>query len=144
MLPNYYASTVYPDKIRRVKFFDEENQKYIVVFTNNFELKAEDIAQLYRYRWKIELFFRWIKQHLKIKSFWGTSINAVKIQVYIAIITYTLVSIIKSKLKLEKSTYEILQILGFSLIDKTSINELLTNQDYQNVKELNSNQLNIF
>ena len=144
MLPNYYASTVYPDKIRRVKFFDEENQKYIVVFTNNFELKSEDIAQLYRYRWKIELFFRWIKQHLKIKSFWGTSINAVKIQIYIAIITYTLVSIIKSKLKLEKSTYEILQILGFSLIDKTSINELLTNQNYQNVKELHSNQLNIF
>ena len=143
-LPNFYSSIDYPDKIRRVKFFDEENRKYIVVLTNNFILKAEDIALLYRYRWKVELFFRWIKQHLKIKSFWGTSVNAVKIQIYIAIITYTLVSIIKSKLQLEKSTYEILQILSFSLIDKTPINELLTNQDYQNVKELYSNQLSIF
>jgi hypothetical protein len=144
ILPNFYSAIDYPDKIRRVKFFDEENRQYVVVLTNNFDLKAEEIALLYRYRWKIELFFRWIKQHLKIKSFWGTSINAVKIQVYIAIITYTLVSIIKSKLKLEKSTYEILQILSFSLIDKTPINELLTNQDYQNVKELYSNQLSIF
>jgi len=143
-LPNFYSSIDYPDKIRRVKFFDEENRKYIVVLTNNFILKAEEIALLYRYRWKVELFFRWIKQHLKIKSFWGTSVNAVKIQIYIAIITYTLVSIIKSKLQLEKSTYEILQILSFSLIDKTPINELLTNQDYQNVKELYSNQLSIF
>lgn len=143
-LPNFYSSIDYPDKIRRVKFFDEENRKYIVVLTNNFVLKAEEIALLYRYRWKVELFFRWIKQHLKIKSFWGTSVNAVKIQIYIAIITYTLVSIIKSKLSLEKSTYEILQILSFSLIDKTPINELLTNQDYQDVKELYSNQLSIF
>ena len=144
ILPNYYSAFDYPDKIRRVKFYDEENRQYVVVLTNNFDLKAEEIALLYRYRWQIELFFRWIKQHLKIKSFWGTSINAVKVQVYIAIITYTLVSIIKSKLKLEKSTYEILQILSFSLIDKTPINELLTNQDYQNVKELYSNQLSIF
>jgi hypothetical protein len=143
-LPNFYSSIDYPDKIRRVKFFDEENRKYIVVLTNNFILKAEEIALLYRYSWKVELFFRWIKQHLKIKSFWGTSVNAVKIQIYIAIITYTLVSTIKSKLQLEKSTYEILQILSFSLIDKTPINELLTNQDYQNVKELYSNQLSIF
>ena len=144
VLPNYYSSIDFPDKIRRVKFFDEENRKYVVVLTNNFVLKAEEISLLYRYRWKIEIFFRWIKQHLKIKSFWGTSINAVKIQVYTAIITYTLVSIIKSKLKLEKSTYEILQILSFSLIDKTPINELLTNQNYQDVKELYSNQLSIF
>ena len=144
ILPNFYSSIDYPDKIRRVKFFDEENRKYVVVLTNNFILKAEEIALLYRYRWKVELFFRWIKQHLKIKSFWGTSLNAVKIQIYIAIITYTLVSIIKSKLRIEKSTYEILQILSFSLIDKTPINELLTNQDYQNVKELYSNQLSIF
>ena len=134
----------YPDKIRRVRFYDEENNQYIVVLTNNFELTAEEIAQLFRYRWKIELFFRWIKQHLKIKTFWGTTQNAVKTQVYIAIITYTLVSIIKSKLKLERTTYEILQILSFSLIDKTPINELLTKLYYQNVKEPNSNQLSIF
>jgi hypothetical protein len=143
-LTGFYSLKDYSDKLRRVKFYDEENQQYVVVLTNNFELSAEDIALLYRYRWKIEIFFRWIKQHLKIKSFWGTSENAVKIQIYIAIITYTLVAIIKSKLNLEKSTYEILQILSFSLIDKTPIIELLTNQDYQNVKELNYNQLKLF
>jgi len=144
VLSNPASYNDYPEKIRRVRFFDEENKRYVIVLTNNFELSAEDVALLYRYRWKIELFFRWIKQHLKIKAFWGTSINAVKIQVYVAIITYTLVSIIKSKLKLERSTYEILQILNFSLIDKAPINELLTNQDYQDVKELYSNQLSIF
>ncbi|MFA5196081.1 MAG: transposase, partial [Bacteroidales bacterium] len=122
----------------------EENKKYIVVLTNNMELISTDIALLYRYRWNVEIFFRWIKQHLKIKSFWGTTENAVKIQIYIAIITYTLVAIIKSKLNLEKSIYEILQILSFSLIDKTPIIELFTNQNYQDVKELNYNQLKLF
>jgi len=96
---------------------------------------------LYKYRWKVELFFKWIKQHLKIQSFWGTSANAVKTQIYIAIITFTLVAIIRSKLKLERSTYEILQILGVSLFDKTSINQLLQPPIYQDVKEHNHNQL---
>ena len=98
---------------------------------------------LYKYRWKVELFFKWIKQHLKIKTFWGTSMNAVKIQVYVAIITYCLIAIIKSKLKLEKSTYEILQILGISLFDKTQLNQLLSNNIYQNVKEQGCNQLKL-
>ena len=95
--------------------------------------------------WKaLHNMFKWIKQHLKIKSFWGTSENAVKIQVYVAIICFAVVSIMKSKLNTEKTTYEILQILSVSLLDKTPINELLTNFNYQNVKELDCNQLNIF
>lgn len=140
----YYSAKSYPEKLRRIKFYDAENRRYLVFLTNNLDLKAEEIALLYKYRWKIELFFKWIKQHLKIKSFWGTSENAVKTQVYIAIITYTLVAIIKSKLSIERSTYEILQILSVSLFDKTPINELLENQIYQDVKELNCNQLSLF
>ena len=140
----YYSAKGYPEKLRRIKFYDAENCRYLVFLTNNLDLKAEEIALLYKYRWKIELFFKWIKQHLKIKSFWGTSENAVKTQVYIAIITYTLVAIIKSKLCIERSTYEILQILSVSLFDKTPINKLLENQIYQDVKELNCNQLSLF
>jgi hypothetical protein len=143
-LHGFYSSLEYPEKLRRVKFYDEETTTMFIFLTNNMELKAEDIAALYKYRWLIELFFKWIKQHLKIQSFWGTSENAVKIQVYVAIICFATVSIIKSKLKLKKSNYEILQILSASLVDKTPINELLANSIYQNVKELDSNQLNIF
>jgi transposase len=107
-------------------------------------LKPEEIAAIYKHRWKVELFFKWIKQHLKITSFWGRTENAVKTQVYIAIITYTLVAIIKEKLKSLYSTYEILQILGTSLLDKTPINQLLQKKNNQDVKELLYNQLKIF
>ena len=96
---------------------------------------------LYKYRWKVELFFKWIKQHLKIKSFWGNSMNAVKTQVYIAIITYTLVAIIKSQLQTKLSTYEMLQILSVSLFDKTQLNQLFQSRVYQNIIEQNGNQL---
>jgi IS4 transposase len=106
-------------------------------------LPPEEIALLYKYRWKIELFFKWIKQHLKIKSFWGTSTNAVKTQIYIAIITYVLVIIIKAKMKLRQSTYEILQIMSVSLLDKTSLRTLFENPNYQDVKEQNHIQLKI-
>lgn len=133
----------YPEQLRRIKYFDKEQQRTFVFLTNNFSLQATDIAMLYKYRWKVELFFKWIKQHLKIKTFWGTSMNAVKIQVYVAIITYCLIAIIKSKLKLEKSTYEILQILGISLFDKTQLNQLLSNNINQDVKEQNCNQLKL-
>ena len=143
-LDGFYVSRKYPEKLRRVKFYDAENDRTFVFLTNNFELKAQEIALLYRYRWKVELFFKWIKQHLKIKSFWGTSQNAVRTQVYIAIITYTLVALVKSKLRIDYSTYEILQILSLSLFDKTPINELLTIKKYQDVKELYCNQLKIF
>ncbi len=133
----------YPEHLRRIKYFDKEQQRTFVFLTNNFTLESPDIAMLYKYRWKVELFFKWIKQHLKIKTFWGTSMNAVKTQIYIAIITYCLVAIIKSKLKIEKSTYEILQILGISLFDKTQLNQLLQNNINQDVKERYCNQLKI-
>ena len=111
--------------------------------TNNFELSALEIAMLYKQRWQVELFFKWIKQHLKVKSFWGHSENAVRIQIYSAIIAYCLVAIIGKELKSELSIYEILQILGMSLLDKTPINELITNIDYKDAKELNYKQLKI-
>ena len=115
----------------------------MVFLTNNFDLPAVDIALLYKYRWKVELFFKWIKQHLKVKSFWGNSQNAVKTQIYIAIITYTLVAIVKSKMKSTLSTYEILQILSVSLLYKTPLKELLANQINQDVKEQYDIQLKI-
>lgn len=142
-LTGYYASRKYPDKLRKIKFLDAETNRTLIFLTNNFELEAKQIALLYKYRWKIELFFKWIKQHLKIKAFWGVSMNAVKIQIYTAMITYTLVAIIKSRLKIPLSTYEMLQIFSVSLLDKSSIDELLTNQAYQDVKEQNDIQLKI-
>lgn len=137
----FYSKKDYPEKIRRVKYFDAETRKMFVFLTNNFEITALQVAMLYKNRWKIELFFKWMKQHLKIKSFWGTSENAVRIQIYTAIITYCLVAIVGRDLKIEYSIYEILQILGISLLDKTPVRELLTNIDYKNVKEQNSNLL---
>ena len=142
-LEGFYALKDYPEKLRKIKYYDEETGKTLVFLTNNFELKSAEIALLYKYRWKVELFFKWIKQHLKIKSFWGTTPNAVKIQIYSAIIVYCMVTIIGNKLKVERSTYEILQILSISLLDKTPLKELLTNQDYKDVKELNCIQLKI-
>lgn len=140
-LSGFYPSKEYPDKLRRIKFYDAEQKRTLVFVTNNFTLTALDIAILYKYRWKVELFFKWIKQHLKIKSFWGTSENAVKTQVYIAIITYTLIAVIKSKLKINRSIYEILQILSASLFDKTQLNQLLQSPISQNVKEHKYKQL---
>jgi hypothetical protein len=142
-LSGYYISIEYPDKLRRIKFYDQERDRYFVFLTNNMELTAEQIALLYKNRWQIELFFKWIKQHLKIKSFWGTSENAVRIQIYAAIIAYCMVAIVGHDLKINRSTYEILQVLGISLLDKTPINELFKNIDYKNVKEQNYNQLSL-
>jgi len=142
-LSGYYVSKEYPKKLRRIKFYDQETERTFVFLTNNFELPAEQIAFLYKNRWQIELFFKWIKQHLKIKAFWGTSENAVRIQVYSAIITYCLVSIAGTKLRIERSTYEILQVLGISLLDKTPVNELFANVNYNDVKEHFYNQLSL-
>jgi hypothetical protein len=142
-LTGYYVSRKYPEKLRCIKFYDEETDNDLEFLSNSFDITAEEIAQLYKYRWKVELFFKWIKQHLKVKSFWGTTLNAVKIQVYSAIITYCLVALVRNKLKVDRSTYEILQILSISLLDKASLDELLTNQNYQDVKELYSKQLKI-
>jgi len=143
MLETYKSKKEYPNKLRRIKYYDIESNRTLIFLTNNTELKAEEIAFLYKKRWEVELFFKWMKQHLKIKSFWGTSLNAVKIQIYCAIIAYCLVAIVGNKLKVDRSIYEILQILSISLLDKSSVREILTKCDYKNVKELNVNQLKI-
>ena len=140
-IDGFYTSKDYPEKIRKVKFFDAENKKTLIFLTNNFDLSAQQIALLYKQRWQIELFFKWIKQHLKVKTFWGTTENAVRIQINIAIITYCLVSIIAKDLKINRSIYEILQILSASLLDKTPVNELLMKSDYNNINEQITNQL---
>ena len=133
----------YPEKLRRIKYYDIETNVEFVFLTNNFELSAYEIAILYKNRWQVELFFKWIKQHLKVKNFWGYTPNAVKTQLYCAIISYCLVAIIGKELKIDRSTYEILQIIGISLLDKTPVKELLTNNDYKNVNELNYKQLSL-
>jgi len=143
-LKNYKVSLAYPGTIRRLKYYDKEIDKEFVFITNNFEINALDVARLYKYRWTIELFFKWIKQHLKVKTFWGHSFNAVKTQIYIAMITYLLVAIVKHQLKLKQTQYEILQILSISLLCKTPLIELFSNSYPQYVKEQESNQLNLF
>lgn len=140
-LTGFYPAKDYPEKLRRVKFFDQEQNRTFVFLTNNFKLTAQEITMLYKNRWQIELFFKWIKQHLKVKSFWGHTENAVKVQLYCAIITYCLVAIIGKELKIHRPIYTILQIVGFSLLDKTPIKQLLTQTDYQNIKEQNCNLL---
>jgi transposase len=137
----------YPEKLRRVKYFDAEREKQIVFLTNNFVLPALTIAQLYKCRWQIELFFKWIKQHLRIKAFYGTSDNAVKTQIWIAVSTYVLVAIIRKRLHLEMNLYTILQILSVTLFEKVQIDQLFANYDYNKLpefKEQPSNQLNLF
>jgi hypothetical protein len=137
----------YPEKLRRVKYFDAEREKHLVFLTNNFVLPALTIAQLYKCRWQIELFFKWIKQHLRIKAFYGTSENAVKTQIWIAVSTYILVAIIRKRLHLEQNLYTILQILSVTLFEKVPLNQLFANYDYQNfpkTKEPMCNQLNLF
>ena len=130
--------------MRRIKFYDAENDRVLVFLSNNFELTATEIAQLYKHRWKIELFFKWIKQHLKIKSFWGRSENAVKIQIWIAIAVYVLVKKKKKKYHLKQSLYEILQVISICIFDKVYMHELFAKPIRQNFKELNDNQLKIF
>lgn len=142
-LTGFYTAKDYPEKIRRVRFYDNESQRTFVFLTNNFELTAIQIAFLYKQRWQIELFFKWIKQNLKIKSFWGTTENAVRIQINTAIITYCLVSIFQNEQKIEQSIYEIIQILGVSLLDKTPVNQLFKNSNYNNINERDYNQLKI-
>jgi hypothetical protein len=143
-LNNHYASQDYPLKIRRIKYKDADSGKTLVFLTNNFQIKATDIAQLYRNRWKIELFFKWIKQHLKIKSFWGLSENAVKSQIWIAISVYVLVAIAKKRFMLKQSLYEILQVLSISIFEKVPVNQLFTEYQLQYFKDQNDNQLKMF
>lgn len=134
----------YPQYLRYVVFYDEESDKRLGFFTNNFELPALTIAQLYKSRWQVELFFKWIKQHLRIKAFFGTNENAVKTQIWIAISVYVLVAIVKKRLGADASLYTILQILSLTLFEKKNLNQLLRDADLQTSESVNSNQLNLF
>ena len=140
----FYAHKDYPDKLRRIHFYDNETNKRLIFLTNNFTLSAFTIAQLYRCRWQVELFFRWIKQHLRIKAFYGTSENALKTQIWIAISIYVLVAIIKIRLNLHGSLYRILQILSVNVFEKTPILEALSDADDQNASEESCNQFTLF
>jgi len=144
VLTSAKASKSYPHHLRRITFYDAEHDKQLVFLTNNFDLPALTIAQLYRCRWQVELFFKWIKQHLRIKKFYGTTENAVKTQIWIAISVYVLVAIVKKRLKIEASLYTILQILSLTLFEKTSLNQLLTNNENQPCDIQEDNQLNLF
>ena len=138
------SATDYPDKLRRIRYRDAERDKTLVFLTNNFVLPALTIAELYRVRWHIELFFKWIKQHLRIKSFFGTSENAVKTQIWIAVSVYVLVAIIRKRLKLEQSLYTILQILSLTVFEKTPLYQLFDPEDLQIGQLDHPNQLNLF
>jgi hypothetical protein len=144
ILEGFYSRKAYPDKLRRIRYFDTDQNKRLVFLTNNFTLSALTIAQLFQCRWQIEIFFKWIKQHLRIKAFYGTTENAVKTQIWIAITVYVLVAIIKKQLKIDLSLYTILQILSVMLFEKTPILEALSVIQPQELKGVLSNQLTLF
>lgn len=138
------SAKLYPKGLRRVKYRDIELGKTFVFLTNNFDISALEVALLYKNRWKIELFFKWIKQHLKIKSFWGESENAVKVQIWIAICTYLTVAIVKKEHQIQHTLYEMLQILSVSAFDKTPVNQLFTTYLPNDQHDINDNQLTLF
>jgi hypothetical protein len=145
LLNGIKTSKQYPDKLRRVGYFDDKSERRFSFLTNNFIVPALVVAELYRCRWQVELFFKWIKQHLRIKSFYGTSENAVKTQIWIAVSVYVLVAIVKKQLKLDDLTlYTILQILSVTLFEKASLLEVLTASRYNTYTMCNDNQLNLF
>jgi hypothetical protein len=144
MLTGFYSLINYPDRIRRIHFYDKESQRHITFLTNNFSLAATTIARLFKCRWQIELFFKWIKQHLHIKAFYGTSINAVKTQLWIAIATYVLVAILKKRLNIDAPLYNILQVLSVTLFEKRPLLQVLSEENVEIDKEHTCNQLNLF
>lgn len=144
VLTGFYTRKDYPGILRRVKFRDEKTSKTLVFLTNNFTLPALTIAQLYRSRWQVELFFKWIKQHLRIKSFFGTSENAVKSQIWIAVSVYVLVAIMKKRLNLQESLYTILQILSVTVFEKISLFQLVTDREYKDECCSAGKQLKLF
>ncbi len=143
-LSGFYSAQHYPDKLRRIKHYDAETDRTFVFLTNNFLLPSSTIAQLYKCRWQIELFFKWMKQHLRIKAFYGTSENAVKTQIWTAVSVYVLVAIIKKRLKLDHSLYTILQILSISLFEKEPLLQALTNTEHDADIFCPDNQMNLF
>jgi len=138
------SATAYPDALRRVRYYDADTDKRLKFLTNNFALPALTIAQIYKSRWQVELFFRWIKMHLRIKAFYGTSENAVKTQIWIAVSVYVLVAIVRKRLGLEVSLYQILQILSITLFEKVPILQALEASDSQSDSPDSRNQLNLF
>lgn len=143
-LTGFYTAKDYPEKIRRIKYHDQTTDKTFVFLTNNFSLPAKTIAELYRCRWQVELFFKWIKQHLRIKSFFGTSENAVKTQIWIAVAVYVQVAIIKKRLNLDCSLYTILQILSVTIFENIPLNQLFSGDNVQNIEPDSPNQLILF
>jgi len=144
VLTGFYSAKDYPDKMRRICYFDTEREKDLTFLTNNFALPSLTIAQLYKCRWQVELFFKWIKQHLRIKRFFGTSENAVKTQIWIAISVYVLVAIMKKRLKVKESLYTILQILSVTAFEKMPILQALESSRYRTQEGDTHNQLNLF
>lgn len=144
VLETYYSRQGYPEPLRRIRYRDPSSGKRLVFLTNDFDLPATTIAALYKSRWQIELFFKWIKQHLRIKSFYGTNQNAVKTQIWIAVSVYLLVAIVKKRLGMQTSLYTILQILSVSIFEKTPLVELLTQATYQTMQPPCPNQLLLF
>jgi hypothetical protein len=143
-LRTFYSRKAYPEKLRRIHFRDAERNKRLVFLTNNFALPPQTIAQLYRSRWQVELFFKWIKQHLRIKAFYGTTTNALKTQIWIAISVYVLVAIIKKRLDVKASLYKILQVVSVTIFEKTPLLQAFSNIDTADSDSLVSNQLNLF
>ncbi len=144
VLTGFYSRQDYPDKLRRIRYRDPKTQKRFVFLTNNFTLAPLTITRLYRSRWRVELFFKWIKQHLRIKAFYGTSENAVKTQIWIAIAMYVLVAIVKKRLRIERSLYTILQILSVTLFEKTPILRTLSPEPHGDIEAIHQNQLILF
>jgi len=144
-LTGFYPNQYYPDTLRLVRYWDEEQEREFAFLTNAMHISALQVADLYKNRWQVELFFKWLKQHLKIKKFWGTSENAVRIQIYVAICTYCLVAIVQKDMQLDRSTYEVLQILSISLTDKTHLRDLFDRTKFQNDKDrFRLNEPNLF
>jgi hypothetical protein len=144
VLTGFYANKDYPDKLRRIRYHDAEHNNTLVFLTNNFTLPALTIAKLYRCRWQVELFFKWIKQHLRIKAFYGTTENAVKTQIWIAISVYVLVAIVKKRLNLKHSLYTILQILSVTLLEKIQLLQAVSSMEDDDTNGDSCNQLNLF
>jgi transposase len=144
-LTGFYPKQYYPEKLRLVKYWDEEQKREFVFLTNAMDISALQVAELYKNRWQVELFFKWLKQHLKIKKFWGTTENAVRIQIYVAICAYCLVAIIQHDRQLDRSTYEVLQILSISLTDKTHLKDLFNKTNFQyDIDRCDSNEPSLF
>ncbi len=144
VLTGLKTSVDYPQALRRVKYHDTATGKTFNFLTNNFTISAQTVADLYKQRWQVELFFKWIKQHLRIKSFYGTSENAVKSQIWIAVSVYVLIAIIKKRLGIKENLYTILQVLSITVFEKTPLVQAVTGSDYKNEKPSNAIQLKLF